>query len=132
MIAARIVSPQMLLDPIRGMHQRVILRHGPQIEPDRAQSIERPERSILGNVEIVVPDITGLNCGSITGEDNRNERESSDDRILEPGAIRSRDSRGGLPGFANDFLSEILPVEASFMSRTYYKAGDRVPIGKTT
>ena len=58
MVAERGVAPEAVLEPERGMQERVILLRGSGRGPNQPQSVQRAERG-RGHVRVVVPDEAG-------------------------------------------------------------------------
>ena len=58
-IAQRRQSPQVIFEPKCRMNERVILRHGADLEPHSPQPVEQCSVDVASDVRIVIPDETG-------------------------------------------------------------------------
>ena len=87
-VAGRRELPQPVLEPERGVDQRVVLRDRARLGPDARQTLARAQRGVLGDVLVVVPDPAGAERRHVGGE--RQEQQAERRQQAAPGRRRAR------------------------------------------
>jgi hypothetical protein len=67
------IGPEVVFDPPGGLGEGVVLMKGVDVEPDLVEAFEGAEMSVLGDMEIVVPDELGAKGGGEGDDDQENE-----------------------------------------------------------
>ena len=74
-VSRRMEAPEVVLDPEGGVHERVVLGYRARNEPDLEETRQRPERFVLRDVDVVVPDETRPQHRRIDDEGEQRERQ---------------------------------------------------------
>jgi hypothetical protein len=78
-VAGGAQPPQPILQPVRGVNQRVVLRCRANVEPDRAPAAERTQAEVLLDVDVVVPDELSLHGGRMSQQCDRQQKRPGGD-----------------------------------------------------
>src|ERR1041384_1476716 len=92
-IAQRVQTPQMVLNPETGMNQRVVLRSRGELKPDSPQPMEITQRGILCDIGIVVPYVAGVPHLLIGNHDRQGEKGAEKPGRLPPSRRRNSGDR---------------------------------------
>ena len=68
MIPQGLESPEVILDPEAGIRQGVILLAGKGVGPDLPQPEERPQRRVLGDIDVVIPYVPKVSYRQVNQE----------------------------------------------------------------
>ncbi len=78
-VAARGEFPCLVFDPEAGKRERVVLWRSAGLKPDSTKAIRRPQRGVVLNVVVVVPDETAmLDDGKIGDTCEEDQRRGED------------------------------------------------------
>jgi len=93
MIAQRVQSPELMLQPERGINQRKILRLGVGGKPDFMQTVGIRQHWIIGDVFVIIPDVAAPQGGQISCQRRYDEQPGQGNGMPPPCGVNGGGSR---------------------------------------